>query len=93
MGDTQAFSTCRTLTSCICPTYAIFADDVPLLLPHSYLGSLGITPETHLVFYDSAGIFSSPRAAFTFASFNHPGKLSILGACRDQVTPSVGDPR
>ncbi|GAA5832585.1 hypothetical protein JCM11251_001377 [Rhodosporidiobolus azoricus] len=38
---------------------------------------LGIKRESHVVFYDSQGVFSSPRAAFTFKHFSHPN-VSIL---------------
>lgn len=38
---------------------------------------LGISRESHVVFLDSTGVFSSPRAAFTFKHFNHE-KVSIL---------------
>ncbi|GAA5890112.1 hypothetical protein JCM6882_009229 [Rhodosporidiobolus microsporus] len=38
---------------------------------------LGISRGSHVVFYDSQGVFSSPRAAFTFKHFSHP-LVSIL---------------
>ncbi|GAA6044290.1 hypothetical protein JCM8097_008680 [Rhodosporidiobolus ruineniae] len=38
---------------------------------------LGIERDSHVVFYDSQGVFSSPRAAFTFKHFSHP-QVSIL---------------
>ncbi|THH02471.1 hypothetical protein EW026_g396 [Hermanssonia centrifuga] len=38
---------------------------------------LGITPASHVVLYDTHGIFSSPRALFMFRSFNH-NRSSIL---------------
>ncbi|TFK23124.1 thiosulfate sulfurtransferase [Coprinopsis marcescibilis] len=40
-------------------------------------GKLGITPSSHVVIYDSQGVFSSPRALFTFRSFGHE-KSSII---------------
>ncbi|KZV77623.1 thiosulfate sulfurtransferase [Peniophora sp. CONT] len=43
----------------------------------SALQSLGITPDTHVVLYDTVGVFSSPRALFTFRSLGHT-KSSIL---------------
>lgn len=39
--------------------------------------NLGITPETHVVVYDTIGVFSSPRALYTFKAFNH-NKVSVL---------------
>ncbi|KAJ9094122.1 hypothetical protein QFC19_008074 [Naganishia cerealis] len=38
---------------------------------------LGITPSDHVVVYDSLGIFSGPRGAFTFTAMNHPN-VSVL---------------
>ncbi|KAJ9122531.1 hypothetical protein QFC22_001960 [Naganishia vaughanmartiniae] len=38
---------------------------------------LGITPSDHIVFYDSLGIFSAPRGAFTFTAMDHP-HVSVL---------------
>ncbi|GAA5880393.1 hypothetical protein JCM8547_007537 [Rhodosporidiobolus lusitaniae] len=38
---------------------------------------LGIERDDHVVFYDTHGVFSSPRAAFTFHHFSHP-LISIL---------------
>ncbi|KAG8984243.1 hypothetical protein FRB94_000342 [Tulasnella sp. JGI-2019a] len=40
-------------------------------------GSIGIEPTTHVVLYDSTGVFSSPRALFMFKAFGHR-KASIL---------------
>jgi len=37
----------------------------------------GIEPETHVVVYDTHGIFSAPRTAFTFLAFGH-NKVSVL---------------
>ncbi|CCV00628.1 unnamed protein product [Malassezia sympodialis ATCC 42132] len=37
----------------------------------------GISRDTHVVVYDTHGIFSSPRTAFTFAAFGHPA-VSVL---------------
>jgi thiosulfate/3-mercaptopyruvate sulfurtransferase len=39
--------------------------------------SYGISPESHVVFYDTHGIFSSPRALLMFKAFGHK-KASIL---------------
>lgn len=39
--------------------------------------NFGITPETHVVVYDTIGVFSSPRALYTFKAFNHD-KISVL---------------
>ncbi|KAI0307584.1 thiosulfate sulfurtransferase [Multifurca ochricompacta] len=41
------------------------------------LEKFGITPTSHVVLYDSQGIFSAPRALFMFRSFGH-GKSSVL---------------
>ncbi|GAA6062599.1 hypothetical protein JCM10212_004894 [Sporobolomyces blumeae] len=38
---------------------------------------LGISRDSHVVVYDSTGVFSSPRTAFTFSHFNHP-LISVL---------------
>lgn len=38
---------------------------------------LGISPSSHVVIYDSQGVFSSPRALFMFRAFGHE-KSSIL---------------
>ncbi|WFD31145.1 hypothetical protein MSPP1_002179 [Malassezia sp. CBS 17886] len=40
---------------------------------------LGIESGTHVVVYDTHGIFSSPRAAFTFAAFGHPATSVLNG--------------
>ncbi|KAK6465007.1 thiosulfate sulfurtransferase [Scheffersomyces coipomensis] len=45
------------------PTYDIFNDAVK---------ELGLQKNDRLVVYDKSGIFSSPRAAWTFALFGHP---------------------
>ncbi|SPO20610.1 related to 3-mercaptopyruvate sulfurtransferase [Ustilago trichophora] len=37
----------------------------------------GIKPETHVVVYDTHGIFSAPRTAFTFKAFGH-SNVSVL---------------
>ncbi|KAK7694429.1 hypothetical protein QCA50_001615 [Cerrena zonata] len=39
--------------------------------------TLGITPQSHVVIYDSHGVFSSPRALFMFRAFGHE-RSSIL---------------
>ncbi|CAO1636845.1 unnamed protein product [Parajaminaea phylloscopi] len=36
-----------------------------------------ITPDSHVVVYDTQGVFSSPRVAFTFSSFGHR-RVSVL---------------
>lgn len=36
-----------------------------------------ITPDTHVVVYDTHGVFSSPRTAFTFQAYGHD-KVSVL---------------
>lgn len=51
------------------PTAETFADEA---------SKRGITgPETHVVCYDTTGLFSSPRTAFTFAAFGHE-RISVL---------------
>ncbi|CEQ42813.1 SPOSA6832_04677, partial [Sporobolomyces salmonicolor] len=50
------------------PSQAIFEDAC---------SRLGIARESHVVVYDSTGVFSSPRTAFTFKHFNHP-LVSVL---------------
>ncbi|KAE8257650.1 hypothetical protein A4X13_0g2209 [Tilletia indica] len=40
-------------------------------------GEAGIEPETHVVVYDTHGIFSAPRTAFTFLAFGHQ-RVSVL---------------
>lgn len=40
-------------------------------------GQFGITSSTHVVFYDTHGVFSSPRALFMFRAFGHD-KSSVL---------------
>ncbi|KAI3476797.1 hypothetical protein L1887_61617 [Cichorium endivia] len=37
----------------------------------------GIEPETHVVVYDTHGVFSAPRTAFTFKAFGH-SNVSVL---------------
>jgi 3-mercaptopyruvate sulfurtransferase SseA len=39
---------------------------------------LGITPDTHVVLYDTLGVFSAPRGAFTF---KRESGLSVTGSC------------
>ncbi|GFZ45088.1 hypothetical protein JCM24511_02814 [Saitozyma sp. JCM 24511] len=38
---------------------------------------IGVTDETHVVLYDTIGVFSSPRGAYTFKAFGHEN-VSIL---------------
>lgn len=48
--------------------------------PHVFAeacGQFGINPETHVVIYDTHGVFSSPRALFMFRAFGHE-KSSVL---------------
>ncbi|KAL5518591.1 hypothetical protein ACEPAH_274 [Sanghuangporus vaninii] len=39
----------------------------------------GITPDTHVVIYDSHGIFSAPRALFMFRAFGHTNSSVLDG--------------
>ncbi|KAI0762772.1 Rhodanese-like protein [Fomes fomentarius] len=39
--------------------------------------NLGISPNTHVVFYDTHGVFSSPRALYMFRAFGHE-RSSVL---------------
>ncbi|KIY63678.1 Rhodanese-like protein [Cylindrobasidium torrendii FP15055 ss-10] len=39
----------------------------------------GISPNTHVVLYDTHGVFSSPRALFTFRSFGHANSTVLDG--------------
>ncbi|KGB74980.2 mitochondrial import inner membrane translocase subunit TIM10 [Cryptococcus deuterogattii R265] len=41
------------------------------------LERLGINKDTHVVLYDTIGVFSSPRALYTFRAFGHD-KVSVL---------------
>lgn len=62
---------------------------------------MGISRYDHVVFYDTAGVFSSPRAAFTFKAYGHE-KVSILdgglprwiaeGNQIDETAPSMPNP-
>ncbi|PIL29583.1 transporter [Ganoderma sinense ZZ0214-1] len=48
--------------------------------PHAFAkacSELGIAPSTHVVIYDSQGVFSSPRALYMFRTFGHH-RSSIL---------------
>ncbi|KAH9921955.1 Rhodanese-like protein [Epithele typhae] len=58
----------------------------PLGLPHmmpdaamfrEFCGQMRITPSTHVVLYDTHGVFSSPRALYMFRAFGHT-RSSIL---------------
>ncbi|KAF8328195.1 uncharacterized protein EI90DRAFT_2974671 [Cantharellus anzutake] len=62
------------------------AGEHPLSLPHmmpspslfaTTCKRLGISPGTHVVLYDTIGVFSSPRALFMFKAFGHK-KVSIM---------------
>lgn len=63
------------------PTPALFAREC---------ARRSITPDSHVVVYDTHGIFSSPRVAFTFHAFGHE-KVSVLNgglpAWRDAGLP------
>ncbi|KAL1408507.1 hypothetical protein Q8F55_005319 [Vanrija albida] len=50
------------------PTVQVFQEAVE---------KFGITPDTHVVVYDTIGVFSSPRGAYTFKTFGHD-KVSVL---------------
>ncbi|KAA1468594.1 thiosulfate sulfurtransferase [Dentipellis sp. KUC8613] len=43
------------------------------------LAKLGIRPSSHVVLYDSQGIFSSPRALFTFRALGHENSSVLNG--------------
>ncbi|KAH9996567.1 Rhodanese-like domain-containing protein [Russula vinacea] len=61
----------------------------------------GITPTSHVVLYDSHGIFSAPRALFMFRSFGHEQSSVLDGGLPGWVSeglpteagPVVGIPR
>jgi thiosulfate/3-mercaptopyruvate sulfurtransferase len=42
-------------------------------------GNLGVTPSSHVIIYDSHGIFSAPRALFMFRTFGHANSSVIDG--------------
>lgn len=51
----------------------------------------GIKPSDHVVFYDSIGIFSSPRGWYTFKAMGHD-KVSVLdGGLQRYMTELLGD--
>ncbi|KAK0521298.1 hypothetical protein OC835_006931 [Tilletia horrida] len=61
-------------------------EDLGSALPHmmpdgqtfaSAAEQAGIEPDTHVVVYDTHGIFSAPRTAFTFLAFGHQ-RVSVL---------------
>ncbi|KAK0473206.1 Rhodanese-like domain-containing protein [Armillaria novae-zelandiae] len=52
------------------PTERVFADAC---------GKFGIEPASHVVIYDSHGVFSSPRALFMFRSFGHTNSSIVNG--------------
>ncbi|EJT97953.1 Rhodanese-like protein [Dacryopinax primogenitus] len=80
------------------------ASQHPLGLPHMMpdnhtfadaLESLGIDRGTTVVLYDTHGVFSSPRALFTFKAFGHPGALVLNGglpAWEEQGLPVETEP-
>lgn len=43
------------------------------------LENFGITPTSHVVLYDSQGVFSAPRALFMFRSFGHNNSSVLNG--------------
>lgn len=52
--------------------------------------SLGITRDHTVVLYDTLGIFSAPRALFTFKAFGHPSAFVLNGglpAWREELLP------
>jgi len=62
--------------------------DHPMKLPHMMpsasdfaraCGALGITRQSHVVLYDSVGVFSSPRALFMFKAFGHENASILNG--------------
>ncbi|PPQ90459.1 hypothetical protein CVT25_014977 [Psilocybe cyanescens] len=42
-------------------------------------GRLGISPSTHVIIYDTHGVFSAPRALFMFRTFGHQNSSIIDG--------------
>jgi len=40
---------------------------------------IGVSPSSHVVLYDSAGVFSSPRALFMFKAFGHKSASILNG--------------
>ncbi|KAE9410819.1 Rhodanese-like protein [Gymnopus androsaceus JB14] len=52
------------------PSNAVFADNCE---------NFGIRPSTHVVLYDTHGVFSSPRALFMFRSFGHTNSSILNG--------------
>jgi thiosulfate/3-mercaptopyruvate sulfurtransferase len=63
-------------------TVADRTSDLPHMFPDAQtfgraVGALGITPDDHVVIYDSLGIFSAPRVWYTFRLFGHP-RVSVL---------------
>ncbi|KAI0359183.1 Rhodanese-like protein [Trametes cingulata] len=80
----------------------------PLSLPHMMpdpatfaraCAQLGISPKTHVVLYDTHGVFSSPRALYMFRAFGHhrssildgglPGWQVHGGSTEDGPAPTV----
>ena len=60
------------------------ASDLPHMLPSAEVFSeataaLGISTDSHLVVYDSVGLFSAPRAWWMFKSFGHDGVSVLAG--------------
>ncbi|EJD55435.1 Rhodanese-like protein [Auricularia subglabra TFB-10046 SS5] len=56
---------------------------------------LGISPSTHVVLYDTHGVFSAPRALFTFRAFGHVNSSVLNGGLprwEDEGHPLATDP-
>ncbi|WWD18567.1 hypothetical protein CI109_103020 [Kwoniella shandongensis] len=55
-----------------------------LMLPSSerfvrYVTELGITKDTHVIVYDTQGIWSAPRTVFTFLAYGHENVSLLVG--------------
>ena len=64
-------------------TIADQSKGLPHMLPSegafgAAMDALGIEPEDEIVVYDRQGIFSAPRAWWTFQAFGHVGGVSVL---------------
>lgn len=77
-------------------------DGYSLMLPSperfaAFAGKHGITKNSHVVVYDSEGIFSSPRTAWTFKVYGHE-KVSVINgglprAKKEGVSLETGPPK
>lgn len=56
------------------------------------LSELGLHPQDTLVVYDREGNFSSPRAAWTFTTMGHLGKVYLLNNYNEYLELSKEDP-